>query len=169
VKEIPQEIVDATWQEVARFSPGQAGREMERAGQHQPDLLAFALEFTQDCRPPAHELAVYLYFVILRIFQKATSHPMRPIEPDKIQRRLEQNEELLARLEGAHPRFLERAALYEMSQQPAVVKYLVEAIMEAQQGDDPVALDDEESGTLFLVLKTVVDLLDEARSQVEAV
>ncbi len=167
MSQISEEIVDTTWREVAGFSAGDARREMEEAAKQQPDLLGFVFGFTQECRPEAHELAVYLYFVIYRIFQKATRAKIRPIKASKILRRLERNEELLVSLEKAHPLFLEKAALTEASGQPFVVKYLVEAIVEAPQGDDPVDLTEEETGTLFLVLKTVIDVLDESRQKTE--
>jgi len=169
VSQIPEEIVDTTWREVAGLSAGDARTELERAAKQQPDLFGFVFGFTQECRREAHELAVYLYFVIHRIFQKAARAKIRPIKASKILRRLQRNEELLLSLEKAHPLFFEKAALTEASGQPFVVRYLVEAIMEAPQADDPVDLTEEETGTLFLALKTVIDVLDEARQQAEGV
>jgi hypothetical protein len=40
------------------------------------------------------------------------------------------------------------------------MRYLVETLIEAPDGEDPVFLTEEEIGALFLVLKTVVDVLD---------
>ena len=43
-------------------------------------------------------------------------------------------------------------------------RYMVEAIVEApDDADDPVEMTAHESGTLFLVLKTAIDVLDGAR------
>jgi len=63
-------------------------------------------------------------------------------------------------LEGAHDKFLERIAEVQLAGQPYVMKYVVEAIMEDSE-EDPVELTEEDIGYLFLLLKTVVDLLDE--------
>jgi len=41
------------------------------------------------------------------------------------------------------------------------MKYVVETLMEAPEDEDPVALTEEDMGYLFLLLKTVVDLLDQ--------
>ena len=50
-----------------------------------------------------------------------------------------------------------------MTGEPEVMRYVVEAVMEAgDDPDDPVELTEEEEGMLFLVLKTVVDLLHKA-------
>lgn len=168
MSEIPEEIVSSTWQAVAAISEKQAHREIEKAGREQSELLAFVLGSVSDCRPQAQELAVYLYFVIYQIFKNATKRRLRPIMESQIERGISGNEERLARLEGAHPRFQERAALLEMSPQPFVVQYLVDAIIEAPEDEDPLELTEEESGTLFLVLKTVIDLLHEERERVEA-
>ena len=56
---------------------------------------------------------------------------------------------------------MERAARIQLAGQPYVMKYLVEALMEPGTEEDPVYLSEEEQGLLYIVLKTVVDLLDE--------
>jgi hypothetical protein len=168
VSEIPEEIVTSTWQAVAAISEERAHREIEKVGREQSELLAFVLGSVSDCRPQAQELAVYLYFVIYQIFKNATKGRFLPINEEQIEAGISRNEERLARLEGAHPRFQERVALLEMSPQPCVVKYLVDAIMEAPEIEDPVELSEEESGILFLVLKTVIDLLHGEMERVEA-
>ena len=165
MNQIPEEVVDNVWDEFAGFSNATAFREMKRVGAHQRNLLSFVFVFTEELRPEVHELAVFLYFVIYRIFQTATPGKIRTIKGPKIERCWERNEELLAGLAEAHPRFLERVVLAEASGQPFVVKGLVEAIMSAPLGDDPIILTEEESGTLFLVLKTVIDVLDQARRE----
>lgn len=55
-------------------------------------------------------------------------------------------------------------ALVQTSSEPAVFKYMVESIMEAPDDtEDPVAMTPHESGSLYLVLQTAIDLLHEAR------
>jgi len=63
-------------------------------------------------------------------------------------------------LEGSHEKFLERVAEVQLSRQPHVMKYIVDTLIEAPEEEDPVALTDDDIGYLFLLLKTVVDLLD---------
>jgi len=154
---IPDEIVQETWQEVARFGDKQARKEMTRLGKRQTDLLAFVLLETEELSPEAHELAVYLFVVVTRIFEKGGT--VARIPDEAILQQFQKNIDELERLSGAHDRFLERAAVDQVSRQPHVMRYVVEAIMEPGDGPDPVELTEEESGTLFLVLKTVVDLL----------
>ena len=61
-------------------------------------------------------------------------------------------------LEGSHERFFDRAARVQVSRQPYVMKYVVDALMEEQE--DSAALSEEDKGFLFLLLKTVVEVLD---------
>jgi hypothetical protein len=43
-----------------------------------------------------------------------------------------------------------------------VVKYVVDALMEGNdEGEDAVSLTDEKKGFLYLLLKTVIDVLDQ--------
>ncbi len=41
-----------------------------------------------------------------------------------------------------------------------MVKYVADALMEEDEGEDAVALTNEQKGFLFLLLKTVVDVLN---------
>ena len=63
----------------------------------------------------------------------------------------------MERLECAHEKFLDRVTSAQTSRQPYVVKYVVAALMEEDAG----ALTDEQKGFLFLLLKTVIDVLDQ--------
>ena len=67
----------------------------------------------------------------------------------------------MGRLEGAHERFLDRIAGVQTSKQPKVVNYVVDALMEEDEGEDAVTLTDEQKRFLFLILKTVIDALDQ--------
>lgn len=161
---IGEDLVEATWMEVGALSGAQARTNMGRIGKSQPYLLAFVLGTTEHLRPEVQELGIYLFFVIHRMFEKAGNRQLKRVTSKRIDEMYGQIQESVGRLEGAHARFLERAALSMSSSQPFVMKYLVEALMEAPEGDDPVDLSDEEMGTLFLVLKTVIDILDETTS-----
>ena len=157
---ISDDLVEETWQEVAAFPPRRAEREMERIASRQRELLGFIAAYTEDLSREAGELGFYMFFTIYRMFQKGCAGKIKSIRGHSIERCLDQNESMLERLDGAHEKFVERVAKVESSRQPFVMKYLVETLIEAPEGDDPVLLTEEEIGVLFLVLKTVVDVLD---------
>jgi len=41
------------------------------------------------------------------------------------------------------------------------VNYVVEALMEEEEGEDAIELTDEQKGFVYLLLKTVIDVLDQ--------
>ncbi len=160
MKPISEEIVEETWQEVASFTPGRADKEMTQLGEGQPDLLGFILEMTKDLDPEVYELAVYMFFNVYRMFQNTFYKKIKPISHTKIIKCYESNEKFLESLEGAHDKFFERIARMQISDQPYVMKYILETLIEAHEEEDPVELSDEDIGFLFLIFKTLIDVLN---------
>ena len=160
MESIPEELVEETWQEVAGFAPDRGYTEMTRVSKHQSALVAFIMEFTQELDQEVRELATYMAFVVHRMFQKGSRKKIKKISAEEIIDCYEANEELMESLEGVHEKFLDRIARAQLSGQPYVMRYVVETLMELPEEEDPVALSDEDIGFLFLLLKTVVDVLD---------
>jgi hypothetical protein len=68
----------------------------------------------------------------------------------------------MERLQGAHEKFLDRIASVQTSRQPYVVNYVVDALTEEDdKGENAVSLTEEQKGFLYLLLKTVIDILDQ--------
>jgi hypothetical protein len=156
---ISEKFVEKTWQEVAGYSLNRASKEMQKMGKNQPDLLAFLMALTEDLDPEVRELAIYIAFVVYRIFE-GSQNKIKKITSKEIMDCYEYNEDLMARLEGAHEKFIDRIARIQISKQPYVMKYVVDALIEGSEEGDGIDLTDEDKGFLFLLLKTVVDLLD---------
>ena len=158
---IPEKIVEKTWQKIAGFSPDRAKKEMMKIGTRQQELLTFVMESAKEMGQEVRELAIYMLLVVYRMFQEAHGK-IKKISSEEIIECYEHNEGLMERLEGAHEKFLDRVASVQTSRQPHVVKYVVDALMEENnEGEDAVALTDEQKGFLFLLLKTVIDVLDQ--------
>ena len=157
---IPEAIVEKTWQEVAGFSPDRAKKEMMKIGNSQPELLAFVTESPKEMSQEVRELAIYMFLVVYRMFQGAHGK-IRKISSKEIIECYKRNEDLMERLDGAHEKFLDKIASVQTSRQPYVVNYVVDALMEEEEGEDAVALTEEQKGFLFLLLKTVIDVLDQ--------
>ena len=130
-----------------------------KIGNSQPELLAFVTELTKEMDQEVKELGIYMFLVVYRMFQRAHGK-IKKVSSEEIIEYYEHNEGLMERLEGAHEKFLDRVASVQTSRQPYVVNYVVDALMEEEEGEDAVALTDEQKGFLFLLLKTVIDTLD---------
>ncbi len=160
MKPIPEEIVEKTWQEVASFSAIRANKEMMKIGNRQQELLTFVVESAKEMGQEVRELAIYMFLVVYRMFQEAHGK-INKISSEEIIECYKRNEGLMERLEGAHEKFLDRVASVQTSRQPNVVSYVVDALMEDDEGEDAVALTEEQKGFLFLLFKTVIDVLDQ--------
>jgi hypothetical protein len=64
-------------------------------------------------------------------------------------------------LEGANEKFIDRIANVQVSQQPYVMKYVLEALMEDAE-DDGIDLTEEDIGLLFMLFKTEIEVLDKS-------
>jgi hypothetical protein len=156
---LSEKVVEQTWQEVAGFSPQQATKEMQKMGKNQPELLAFLMAMTEDMEPGVKELAIYLAFVVYRIFESSRSRT-RKLTSREIMSAYESNEALMGSLEDVHEKFIDRIAGMQNFKQPYVIEYVLDALFEETEDWDEVELTDEDRGFLFLLLKTEVDLLD---------
>jgi hypothetical protein len=155
---LSEEFVEKTWQEVAGFSPDRATKEMHAMGKDQPDLLAFLLAYADDLQQEVEELAIYIAFVVYKMFHNSNGK-IRRITSREIMARHDENALFLERLEGAHEKVIDRIAKVTVSKQPYVMKYVLEALME-DSGEDSVALNDDDIGLLFILLKTEIEVLD---------
>ncbi|MGZ6209931.1 MAG: hypothetical protein ACXWL9_07290 [Syntrophales bacterium] len=133
---------------------------MMKIGNTQPDLLAFVMKSSEEMGQQVRELAIYMFLVVYRMFQK-TQGKIKKISSEEIIECYEHNEGLVERLEGADEKFLDRIANVQTSKQPHVVQYVVDALMEEEEGEDALVLTDQQKGFLFLLLKSVIDVLDE--------
>jgi len=158
---ISAELVEKTWKEFATFPLEKAQTEAANISKTQPNLVAFMMEFTQELSQEVKELAIYMFYVLYRMFQKNSKKKIKRISAEEIITSYEKNEHFIKSLEGVHDKFFERIAGVQLSGQPYVMKYVVETLIEAPEDEEPVALTEEDMGYLFLLLKTVVDLLDQ--------
>jgi len=155
---IPETLVEKTWGEFAGFTSDKAKKELMKIDNIQPDLLAFVTESSKEMGREVRELAIYMFLVVYRMFQKAHGR-IKKISSDAIIKCYKHNEGLMEGLEGAHEKFLDRIASIQTSKQPYVVNYVVDALME--EDEDAVALTEEQKGFLYLLLKTVIDVIDQ--------
>ena len=157
---LSEELVEETWQEFASFTPTQMNKEAKKVAMGQPDLLSFMVEFTEELDQEVKELAIYMFFVVNRIFARGYRKKIKKASPEEIIECYEKNEKLMESLEGAHDRFYERVASVQVSAQPYVIKYVVETLFEYPEEEDPIFISDEDVGFLFLLLKTAIDVLN---------
>lgn len=129
----------------------------------QPNILSFMMEFTQDLDQAAAELGLYMAYVVWQMFETAYGKRYPKANVREIIGAYEANENWLMQFENVDERLLMRRMQNDPHlPQMNVIGYVVEALFETPEADDPdvVELSDEDRGYLFLLLKTVIDVLD---------
>jgi hypothetical protein len=155
---LSEEFVEKTWQKVAEFTPDRANKEMLAMGKNQPDLLAFLIAYTDDLQQEVKELAIYIAFVVYKMFLDSSGKIPR-ISSKEIMARYNENTRFVESLEGAHEKFMDKVASVQVSKQPYVMKYVLEALMEDSE-EHGIDLTEESTGSLFILFKTEIEVLD---------
>ena len=111
MNQVPAEVMEATWVEVASLPDSRARAETQRLQREQPDLFEYVLGATEGLPPDVHALGFYVFLVIWRAFERAGGR-IRRVKAGAIERRLEQNVDALSQLaarrralSGAHARW----------------------------------------------------------------
>lgn len=157
---LSEEFVDEVCMELAELTPEKGYKESVETAKKQPEIMAFLTEMTEDIDEEIRVLAVYMFFAIYRMFVKAYANEIDKVTSDEIIDSYKINEELMDSLEGIHEEFFERIAEVQMACQPYVIRFVVESLFEALEGEDPVLFGEEDMGYLFLLMKTVIDVLN---------
>jgi hypothetical protein len=164
VKEIPEEIVEAAWTEIGALSPDQAMGEMQRLMRVQEPLFTFVMTCAEDLSQDARELCLYMAVVVYRMYEMAFPPGLPRARPKDVAKAYEANLKWLEQAAGAHERLLMERILPNFDlRQPAVLGYVGECVFEPE--DETLELSEEDQGQLFLVMKTLVDALDEAAAR----
>ena len=154
---VSEEAVEASWLEVGAFEPAEAEKHMLQLGRRQQELLAFVMTMTEDLSAAAQETALYALVVIDRAFERASGAPLPKARRRQIVAAYEKISDDLGRLLAADERFIERHAVVSTGNEPFVMRYVSEVLLEP---DDPEAkVPDDEVGEVFMCLQTVVDVL----------
>jgi hypothetical protein len=156
---ISEAVVEATWRDTAALSPSIFTAGIENLAKLQPTLFRFVITEANALSGPANELAVYMFFVVSRMFYGNDVH-IRKISAAAVRRHEAATISRLEALQGAHDAFLQRAAEVLSSREPFVFRYVVETVVEAPTAEaDPIPLTEAEQGAIFILLATAIGCL----------
>lgn len=157
---LSEELVDETWQSFEGFSDELAYKEGRKVGASQPGIISFIVEMTEELDEEIRELAIYMFFVVHRMFQRGYGREIGKVTHEEIIRCHTDNEKLMENLGGDYEALFEQIVKMQISEQPYIVRYVVETLFEAGQGAYPILPGEEDMGYLFLIMKTVIDALN---------
>ena len=156
---IPEEVVESAWKEVGAMTESGGERRINEIAETQPALLALVMADTEGLSREAHELGLYMFVVILRMFEKHFPAGLKTVDIEAVERLRDKTEEMFIELGAADELSFEGAALSYSSTQPFVMKYIAEALFEPD--DEGPDLSEDDIGGLFITMKTVLDALEE--------
>lgn len=157
---VTERIIEQTRQEILSYKKEKIDFEFSRLCERQPDLTDFIIEFTQDQKQETIEQCLFIFFVMCRAFENSFETRIHPISFDEIETIFEKNETQMVNLKGIHERFLERITKVRLLNQPFLMKYMTESLLEERKKE--YAFSEKEIGYLFFLFITIIDVFDEA-------
>lgn len=137
-----------------------AGRSAERLLREQPEVLAFVLAGTAQLDAETRAVGVFLADVVYEAFRLG-GRATRPVKTTAFVEALRENRRMAVTVGQAHDRFAERYLRHSRTlRQPALIRYVTGVLLEP---DETCAhtIPRDELGPLFIVLKSVIDVLDQ--------
>lgn len=164
MKLIQKDLVDETWQEISQYPFDRMAQESERFIKVQPHAALIILAFTEGCDEEVRSLALYLAYVVFRMFEKSARGKIPPLSGEAVENAFSANENWLKSIKDMDERLLERRMKYSRDlRQPFVIQYVIEALYEESEEEDyQDFLDDDSRATILIVIKTLIDALDDA-------
>ena len=160
MNKISSEIVEQTWQSMCTMPTEELPKMVEQLTNEQPVILAYLMAvgddfFNQDER----ELLLYLGIVIWKIMSQGNM-PLPEVSEEQLDEIEDSNIKMLEYLEDeSNTDFITTVALLiDDYNQPEVLKYVVEALME--DSEEEYDIRDENTGIIMIYLKTVIDCFD---------
>lgn len=143
------------------MTPRQAQKIIHRIGQEQPVILAYLMAAGDDLfNQEERELLLYLGVVIWLIMTNGKTG-LKKISERTLEKIEDTNFKMIEYLEGEPDGNFARTVelIYGNYNQPAVLKYAVESLMESMEEDEAL-IRNENLGMMLIYLKVVIDCLD---------
>ncbi|OFW19230.1 MAG: hypothetical protein A3H27_14980 [Acidobacteria bacterium RIFCSPLOWO2_02_FULL_59_13] len=158
---ISPEVMEKTWQAVGAMQDAEIKRRQALCGKEQDELTAFVFAYLSDVAPEAMGLGLYAHLVVIEAFRRSGVQ-FRKLKPGRIESTWKDNFGFINELRAAgRPRAPFRLG-DELSSEPAVMQYVIDALTEENE-DDPINVSDDDFWRILHVLKTVSDCMHSAQ------
>lgn len=157
---ISPKIVEQTWTEMNSTSASETPKIVERMSKEQPVILAYLMAAGHEIlNQDERQLLLYLGVLVWQMMSRGNKS-LPPVSDDILEEIEDKNFDMLEYLEGETETdfFATVATIIENYNQPEVLRYVVEALME--EDGEAVAIQKENAGMMMIYLKTVIDCFD---------
>jgi hypothetical protein len=153
------ESVEKACSEVGEYTDEQMVSEFDRFFRAQPAICDFIVELTHESGQKIQELTLFLSYMIFKTTEVGETSPRDAVNPEDIETAYHETELWMSRVSDAEGVELQPAiaASLEKDTEPYLLQYIISELNEPME--DGAALNDEEKGEVFFVLKTVISTL----------
>lgn len=157
---IPETIVNSIHREFSGIQTEELREKAESLHTKQPELMAFVQACVNQMDGEGSDLAVYLFFMICRMYNETYGEQIASVSPEDIMGRYKKNEEQIEKLTEAQDE-LDNDSLGLNTKQPHLIDYLMEVLQSARD-EEKEDLTVGEQTYIFLILSTVMMVLNNA-------
>ena len=160
MKLIKSDIVDKTWQEMSLMPPDEFPNIVNEMIAEQPIILSYLMTACEDLfNQTERQLLIYMGVVIWKIMSQGEIS-LKPVTENKLDEMEDNNFSFWETIERENDEFIDSVtAIAARCEQPEVLRYVVEAIMEDMEYANEIR--NENKAMMMLYLKTVIDCFDQ--------
>jgi hypothetical protein len=152
VRGIDQSLVDEVWRELTAYPPGRIESEAAAFIAQQPHVAAFAQSMTGGQDAAVGQAALGLGFLVFKVLERSLGRPFPPVSESRLAAAYQDTRAWLGgAAEPGH--VLEHAA---SPAHPTLVTYILSVFYGGGEHD----CDERVRASLYLLLKTLVDVVD---------
>jgi hypothetical protein len=156
---ITGDSVEKACSEVGEYSDEKMVGEFDRFFREQPAICEFVVELTHESGQKIQELSLFLAYMVFKAIEMNEPNNLGPVTSEAIEAAYRDSESWIDRISATESEELEStiAASLQKDTEPYLLQYVISELNAPL--DDGSALDDEEKGEVFFVLKTVISSL----------
>jgi hypothetical protein len=148
--------VEKACSEVGEYSDEKMVDEFDRFFRAQPAICDFVVELTHESGMKVQELSLFLAYMVFKTIETETADSVTRVTPEQIEAGYRETESWMERLSAIEGTELQAsiATNLQKDEEPNLLQYVISELNEPME--DGSALNDEEKGEVFFVVKTVI-------------
>ena len=150
---VQKQTIERIRAQVADCSDETLDREFDQFFARQSEVCNFVMDLTSSSSQKVRELSLYLSYVTYKILSEDTGLA-DPVGAEVIVNACRESQEWIQGVSEMDARDFSSASASEAGNEPYLLGFVISEVQDALE--DGLDLDEEEKGTIFFVLKTVI-------------
>jgi hypothetical protein len=159
---ISRQTIERVSSVVADYSDETLEREFEELFGNHSEVCQFVMDLTAESRQQVQELVLFLTYMTYKAVVEEGGH-FEPITPEAITEAYRESEVWMENMSRIEESEIESVSFTDVGEEPHLLGFVVSEINEAIE--DRMQPSEEEKGTMFLVMKTVITAMTRRSEQ----